>query len=939
MPVVVGQLLAGRYEIEQEIGRGGMAAVYAARDRQTNGAVAVKVMHPSLGDLLGVERFMREIRVTSTLRHPGIVPLLDTGEVDGQPYYTMPLVRGETLAQRLQREQHIPLEETIAIAQELLDALAHAHEMGITHRDIKPANILLSGGRAVLADFGIAKAMEGNDERLTSSGLAIGTSEYMSPEQASADRVDHRSDIYSLGCVIYEMLAGGPPFSGTSAQAIRARHLQESMPGIRVVRPTVTRKLEAVVAKALAKVPADRYANARAFQEALRDPALLLPDSEVAAASPVTPARSVRAGARWAAGVGVVLAVAAMAWWRGSFDRVRPLDAHRVVGFPLIARADGASGARVGEDVSTLIGSALDRRESLRWIDGWRELGATATGGAAGESGDAVSDEVMQRIARRVGARWYLTGRIVTRGDSSDVLLELVDVQGDSVAVRPRASGLQRELWRVAIRSVNQILPVLVPGTDARDLERAWVDRDPGAVASFLAGEAAFRRARPGEALAHYREATRIDSAFALAAVRAAQAATADHRPEEARQLVRRAANLPMPAQYAEFTRGYLAYLEGRPDSAVAAFRRALKLDADLTAAWAQLGESYVHLVGPDSAREALALQAFDEARSRDTVATHLLLHPLEMAWRRGDTTRARAYTARFLAARPDSSQAETVRLIAECASKGAKAVRWEDAMRSPLSVLSAAAIMGASRLLESCALAAYGAVRTMDTLRIGVTDTDVTARRQAAQIGELALLAAQGRYRDAMQAIDRAVARGEGGSSLLMFAAAADSAFAGSAMAVAAADAARFGADNARCSSAERCWILAAYHAQLGHVNEARGAANAPLLKADTGLPPYYAMAARAHATLAAGDSAAARAQFRALLDRPFPPGALLTWNPVSGFGLERLVLARLYVAQGQPGQALALLATLDAPGPVVFPLFRRAAEGVRTQALRAPR
>lgn len=937
MPVVVGQLLAGRYEIEQEIGRGGMASVYAARDRQTNGAVAVKVMHPSLGDLLGVDRFMREIRVTSTLRHPGIVPLLDTGEVDGQPYYTMPLVRGETLAQRLQREQHIPLEETIAIAQELLDALAHAHEMGITHRDIKPANILLSGGRAVLADFGIAKAMEGNDERLTSSGLAIGTSEYMSPEQAAADRVDHRSDIYSLGCVIYEMLAGGPPFSGTSAQAIRARHLQESMPGIRVVRPTVTRKLESVVAKALAKVPADRYPNARAFQEALRDPALLLPDSEVAAAPPVAPRRLVPAGVRWAAVAGVVGMVAAIAWWRGTFDRVRALDAHRVVGFPLIARADGANGARVGEDVSTLIGSALDRRESLRWVDGWRELGAAATGGAGAESG-AVSDDTMRRIARRAGARWYLAGRIVTRGDSSDVLLELVDVQGDSVAVRPRASGLQRDLWRVAIRSVNQILPVLVPGTDARDLERAWVDRDPGAVASFLAGEAAFRRAQPGEALAHYREATRIDSAFALAAVRAAQAATADHRPEEARQLVRRAVNLPMPAQYAEFTRGYLAYLEGRPDSAVAAFRRALKLDADLTAAWAQLGESYVHLVGPDSAREALALRAFDEARARDTVATHLLLHPLEMAWRRGDTTRARAFTDRFLAARPDSSQAETVRLMADCASKGVRAVRWEAAMRSPLSVLSAAAIMGASRLLEPCALAAYAAVRTRDTLRTGVTDTDVTARRQAAQIGELALLAAQGRYREAISEIDRAVARGEGGSSLLMFAAAADSAFAGSAMAVAAADAARFGADNARCSSAERCWILAAYHAQLGHVSAARGAASAPVLQADTGLPPYYAMAARAHAALAAGDSTAARAQFRALLDRPFPPGALLTWNPVSGFGLERLLLARLYVAEGQTAQALQLLATLDTPGPVVFPLFRRAAEGVRAQARRAP-
>lgn len=922
MSVAPGQLLAGRYEVEREIGRGGMATVYAARDRQTNGAVAVKVMLAGLGDLLGAERFMREIRVTSTLRHPGIVPLLDTGEVGGAPFYTMPLVSGETLAQRLLREQQLPLEEALTIVGELLDALVYAHEAGITHRDIKPANILLSGGRALLADFGIAKAMDTDEEALTSSGLAVGTSDYMSPEQASGDRVDHRSDLYSLGCVLYEMLAGRPPFSGPSAQAIRARHMQDPMPGIRVVRPTVTRRLEGVVAKALAKVPADRFASARAMQEALRNPAVLLPDTDAepvpAAGRPWYARRRV-----WAVAGGVSVLALAIATWRAGYDRVRALDTHRVVGFPL--RASGELGSGAGEDMATLMGSALDRRESLRWVDGWQDVGD-------GE----LSADAMKRIARRAGARWVLTGRIIARDDSTDVLLELVDVAGDSVAARPRASGGRQQLWQTAIRSVNQLLPVLIPGTETKDFERGWVDREPGAVASFLAGEAAFRRAQPGVALGHYREAMRLDSSFALAAVRAAQAATADHRPEEARALVTRAVALPMAPQYAEFTRGYVAYLEGRADSAVAAFERALRLDGDLTAAWAQLGETYVHLVTRDRAPEGAAWRAFEEARRRDTSAAHLLLHPLEIAWRRGDRAQGDALTARFLSARPDSLQAMSAHLVADCARQGAARTDWARAMALPLAVLSSGAVMASSPALADCALAAYATVRARDTLPTGQADVDVTARRQSAQLGELALLTERGRAREAIGLIEASMARGEGGGSLLVFAAALDSTFAPAAAAVVERDVARFGADLAGCRGAERCWILAAYAGLRGDAVAARGAASSPALAASATTAPHYAEAARAYAQLAAGDSSGARATLAALLTRPFPPGAELTWFPVSGYGLERIVLARLYLAQGNPSEARRVVATLRAPGPVVFPLFRRAAAEVDAEARR---
>lgn len=926
MPVVVGQLLADRYLIEREIGRGGMATVYAARDRQTGGAVAVKVMQAGLSDMLGAERFMREIRVTSTLRHPGIVPLLDTGAVNGQPFYTMPLVDGETLGHRLDREQQIPLDETVGIVAELLDALAYAHEAGITHRDIKPANILLSGGRALLADFGIAKAADSGEERITSSGLAVGTSDYMSPEQAAGDRVDHRSDLYSLGCVMYEMLAGGPPFTGHSAQAIRARHMQDPMPGIRVVRPTVSLRLEAVVAKALAKVPADRFANARAFQEALRDPTLLQPDTHAVTAVAVGQPWYARTRV-WAAAAALTTVALAAAFWQTGYDRVRPLDAHKVVGFPL--RSPDGLGASSGEDVATLMGSALDRRESLRWVDGWQTDGDR-------EAEADVSADAMAGYARRAGARWYLTGRLIDRGDSSDVLLELVDVEGDSVAARPRASGLQGDLWRTAIRSVNQLLPVLVPGTDAKEFERAWIDREPGAVASFLAGEAAFRRAQPGTALGHYREAMRLDSTFALAAVRAAQAATADHRPEEARVLVERAVNLPMAPQYAAFTRGYLAYLDGRADSAVASFNLALRLDPDLTAAWAQLGETYVHLVSRDTAPEQAAWQAFAEARRQDTVATHLLLHPLEIAWRRGDAAQARTLTARFLGARPDSLQAASVRLMETCARDGAARTDWAAAMSMPFAVLSSGAMMSASPLLIDCAIGAYATIRTMDTVRVGVVDPERAARRSSALVGEMAVMTAKGRTAEAIRFVEQSIARGEGGALMLMLAAALDSSFAAAAAPVVANEAVRFGADFAGCATPARCWVLAAYHGLRGNAVAARGAASSSVLAAAANASPFYRDAANAYALLARGDSAAARTALATLIARPFPPGSELTWIPVSGYGLERIVLARLYLAEGRPTEALQVVSALRAPGPVIFPLFRRAADDLRARAKR---
>ncbi len=263
--------LADRYTIERELGRGGMATVYLASDCRHDRSVALKVLRSELAASVGPERFQREIKVAAHLQHPHIVPVHDSGEAAGQLWYTMPYIEGESLRGRLSRERHLSVEEALRIALEVSDALVYAHHHGIIHRDIKPENIMLSEGHAVVADFGIAATIAAvGGERLTQTGMVIGTPAYMSPEQASGDEgIDGRSDLYSLGCVLYEMLAGCPPFTGPTAQAVRARHALDPVPSLRTVRSTVPVALERVVLRVLAKLPVDRFATVAEFRKAL----------------------------------------------------------------------------------------------------------------------------------------------------------------------------------------------------------------------------------------------------------------------------------------------------------------------------------------------------------------------------------------------------------------------------------------------------------------------------------------------------------------------------------------------------------------------------------------------------------------------------------------------------------------------------------------------
>ena len=263
--------LSSRYAVERELGSGGMALVYLAHDQKPNRPVALKVLRPELAAAIGLERFLREIEIAAKLTHPNILTLHDCGEADGLLYYTMPYITGESLRDRIERDKQLPISDATAITREVADALSHAHSLGIVHRDIKPENVLFQAGHAMVSDFGIACAVSAaGGERLTETGFAVGTPAYMSPEQAMGDsEIDARSDIYSLGCMLYEMLAGDPPFTASTAQALLARKSIGQVPAISTVRATVPRHVEKAITTALARVPADRYATAVEFSAAL----------------------------------------------------------------------------------------------------------------------------------------------------------------------------------------------------------------------------------------------------------------------------------------------------------------------------------------------------------------------------------------------------------------------------------------------------------------------------------------------------------------------------------------------------------------------------------------------------------------------------------------------------------------------------------------------
>ena len=503
LPGELAAALADRYTIERELGAGGMATVYLADDVKHRRKVAIKVLRPELAAALGPERFLREIETTANLRHPHILPLYDSGEADGFLFYVMPLVEGESLRDRLTRQKQLPIEEALGIAREVADALGYAHARGVVHRDIKPENILLEGGHAVVADFGIARAVSAaGADRLTQTGMSVGTPTYMSPEQAAGDPgLDGRSDLYSLGCVLYEMLGGQPPFTGPTAEAVARQHMITQAAPITNLRPTVPAEVAGALARTLAKNPADRFNPAAQFVQALAAPA------PAAVAPRRSPVRLGRLG--WIAAS--VVAVVAALWFGGRalLGSGATGAIERIAVLPMDNQTGDTSQAFFADGMTReLIGVLTDA--------GVRVLGHRAVAAYRNTTLPA------SQIARELGVDAIVTGAVLKAGGVVQIAAELTDPKsGESLWARtfsrpaPDVVTLQHE---VALEIARGIRARLTP-----DQERALGAArpvDPKAYAQYLLGQQqAILRTPDGftRSVAYLGRSLAIDSTFAPA--------------------------------------------------------------------------------------------------------------------------------------------------------------------------------------------------------------------------------------------------------------------------------------------------------------------------------------------------------------------------------------------------------------------------------------
>ena len=513
MPDSLAQLqsaLADRYTIERELGAGGMATVYLAQDHKLGRMVALKVLRPELAAALGGDRFLREIEIAAKLAHPHILGLYDCGDADGLLYYTMPFVEGESLRDRLTREKQLSLDDALQIAREVADALGYAHALGLVHRDIKPENILFEAGHAVVADFGIAKAIAAaGSERLTETGLAIGTPAYMSPEQAAGSQdLDGRSDLYSLGCVLYEMLSGDPPFYASTPQAVLAKKLSEPLPRISVVREAVPAGIEAALSKALARTPADRFGTAAQFVEALTHP-----EAMGAALMARRPAWWRRRAVRFAAVVLVVIAGAVLVgrWLRpGAAASHRPRTAIAVLPLENLS-AEGAQ-AYFAPGLQDELLTQLSKVAALTVISRTSVIGYARTTKPIREIADELAvGTIVEGSVQVVGNRLRVNVQLIDAATDRHLWAEQYDRTLDD------AFAVQSEIAQRIVEVVGARLTRAEAGAIA-----AAPTANPEAYRLYLQGEE-YRR-RPGydrrnfeAAQRLYESALALDSGFALA--------------------------------------------------------------------------------------------------------------------------------------------------------------------------------------------------------------------------------------------------------------------------------------------------------------------------------------------------------------------------------------------------------------------------------------
>jgi eukaryotic-like serine/threonine-protein kinase len=631
------------YAVEREIGQGGMAIVFLATDRRLGRHVAVKVLKLEIARQLGTERFLREIEIVGHLSHPHILPLLDSGQSGEVLWYVMPYVDGETLGSLLRREGPLPVERAVGIALDVASALAWAHAHGIIHRDIKPANILLEGDQAIVADFGLARAIHiAGGESLTSGGLVVGTPAYMSPEQADPKAVlDGRCDVYSLGCTLYEMLAGQPPFLGSSHQAVIVQHMGGPVPSIRVLRPSVPAWLDAALSRSLAKIPADRYGSADEFAAALKNRAV-----------PSSGRTLRRAGAVVAA---VVLLVVAGLLGRRLFRASTPLDKSLVAVAPFDAFDPALALWREG--MVDILSSNLDGAGPLRSVSpsvvirDWKGRADNTTA---------------LRLARSKGAGLVVVGRLLrASGDSVRATVVLLDVASGrrlgEAEQRESLARMDRLGDSLTVAILQQVGQAAEPRT--RRLSSLGAASLP-ALKAFLQGEHFLRQASWDSALTWYSAALQTDSTFALALWRT--------------QMARAWLNWGLPdPQGDDFGRRAGAYNHGlapresllitvdslwsslsADDSLV--WQRTRRVFSTLDEAsrryptdpfvWYQVGAARYHLAPPSDFTMRQMLDAFDRAIALDSgFVVAYLTHPVQLAMILGGVNEARRYTRAYL--------------------------------------------------------------------------------------------------------------------------------------------------------------------------------------------------------------------------------------------------------------------------------------------------
>ena len=636
LPTSLRMTLADRYAVERELGQGGMATVYLAQDLKHNRLVAIKVLRQEVAAVLGAERFLREIETTAGLRHPHILPLFDSGKAgSGEEvlWYAMPFVEGESLRDRLERDKQLPLEEALQVAREVGDALAYAHSRGVIHRDIKPENILLESGHAVVADFGIAKAITAaGGGKLTGTGLAIGTPSYMSPEQALGQDVDGRSDIYALGCVLYEMLVGEPPYTGPSAQAIIARRLSEPLPSLRVVREAVPAGIEAAVHKALARAPADRFATAGQFVGVLAGDG----KTEVRKDGRTRPVAS-----RWWLIPAAVLATVAVAIGVLRSRRASPgaLDPNLIAVFPFRMSGTDTSFALLRDGMVDFLETKFSGEGGPRVLPTRTALAAWHRG--LGANGEEPTDEAAARLARGLGAGSLVLGTLVTTPGHLTISGTLIDAASGRPRAQAKVEGTPDSLAALVDSFAIQL--VALGAGEQRDRLASLTTTSLPALYAYLAGRAAHRVGQFGEAMQHFDRALELDSTFALAALADVQSAGwADWRGRRSRLKAAQAHRDRLGPRERLFLDALRA---GEGPDRIPVWEEVVRQTPDDPDGWTQLGDAYFH-VGALAGREnpnQLAADALERALALDTmVNVEPMIHLLQIAEVEGDTAKVR---------------------------------------------------------------------------------------------------------------------------------------------------------------------------------------------------------------------------------------------------------------------------------------------------------